>query len=445
MRDYDNYNSRNTRETRDRRSLKRKQAMQRRRRISLIVGILILAGIVWGIVTIVEHTGDSGSSTHKIATSSTEKDKKGEEEIPEKPEPITLTINCIGDIMMHSPQTEAMYGDSGELEIETYFSYVKPLIEKADLSLCNLESPMAGPPYLGYPLFSVPDEFADEITGAGFDVIITANNHILDQGLDGMIKTAEVLKSKGIDFVGSRLNTADKDYLVLDIKGVKVGVIGYTYETTGSPGNRTMNGSPMSEEAKSLMSSYIPGLESDYEPIKKSIADAKQDGAEIVVAYFHWGEEYQREPNASQREVAQMAADNGADIIFASHPHVIQPMEMLDSGGKKVPVYWSMGNYISNQRAETLDNKYTEQGIVAEVSLTYDPEKAAISHFEMSYIPLWVDKYHNGKRNIYAVIPLVDGFQDNPTLGASGNTYRAEGALADIEGLVGSNLEWTSP
>ena len=424
------------------RSKKRRQAQQRRARIALILGVVVVALIIWAITAIVANHGESdnpagGGPDSQLAGTAGDDSAEGGPQ-----EPVTMSINCVGDIMMHSTQADSMHDSSGEINLETYFSYVKPIVEKADLSLCNIESPFAGPPYLGYPVFSVPDELAVIIKEAGFDVGITANNHMLDQGFEGLIMTVDAIKNAGLEVAGSRKDPAEKNYIVMDVKGIKVGVVAYTYETSMLDGSRTMNGTYMSDEAKTHLNSYIPGNAEDEAQITKSIADARADGAQVVVCYLHWGEEYQRQENSSQRATAQVAADGGADIIFGSHPHVPQPMELLKSGEREVPVFWSMGNYISNQRAETLDNKYTEQGIIANVDLTYDPVQAKITELIMSYTPLWVDKYHDGYRHIYAVVPLVGDFMENPTLQASGNGYRAESALQDLNNLLGEHLIW---
>ena len=229
---------------------------------------------------------------------------------------------------------------------------------------------------------------------------------------------------------------------MLNVKGVKIGIVAYTYETPFIDGFRTMNTRPFSEEAKSLINSYNPEEEADNEGIIKSIDGAKQDGAEIVICYFHWGKEYVRSQNKVQRETAQIAADNGADIIFASHPHVLQPMEMIDTTDKQVPVFWSMGNYISNQRAETTHNRHTEQSIIAQINLTYNARESSISQLEMTYVPLWIDKYDDGSRSIFSTIPLVPGFEENPTLRASGHVDRAMEALTEITALLGEAQGW---
>ena len=144
-------------------------------------------------------------------------------------------------------------------------------------------------------------------------------------------------------------------------------------------------------------------------------------------------------PNEYQQYIAKEVASYGADIIFGSHPHVLQGMEMItdEASGRNVPVFYSMGNFISNQRAETLDNRYTEQGIIAEVDLEYMKSTKKVTTIQMNAIPTWVEKYKKNRKDVYTIIPLDDDLTKNPSLAESGHLSRAEQALDDIKELLG--------
>jgi poly-gamma-glutamate synthesis protein (capsule biosynthesis protein) len=365
---------------------------------------------------------------------------------PAVDETVHLSIDCIGDVMMHTPQIKNMYGADGGIDLSLYFDYIKEDIAAADLALCNIETTFGGTLKGGGPglIFSGPDELAGVIADTGFDVGITANNHMLDSGLDGLLRTVKTIESAGLEACGSRETPDEPNYLITEVKGIKVGVVAWTYESgkAGADNNRLLNGNPIPTQAKPLMNSYVPGSD-DEADISRSIEAARADGAQIVICYFHWGNEYQREPHPSQRQTAQVAADAGADIIFASHPHVLQTMETIAGpNGKKVPVYWSMGNYISNQRQETLNNHYTEQGIIAKIELDFNAGADAVENFTMSYAPLWVDRYNSGNRVIYTVVPLTEGYENNASLQNSGHRSRAKSARGEIVGLLGEDIVW---
>jgi poly-gamma-glutamate synthesis protein (capsule biosynthesis protein) len=144
--------------------------------------------------------------------------------------------------------------------------------------------------------------------------------------------------------------------------------------------------------------------------------------------------------------MAKEAASYGADVIFSSHPHVVQGLEMITNpaSGGKVPVFYSMGNFISNQRTETLDNRYTEQGIIAQVHLEYMKSTKQVLSVTMDAIPVWVDKYKKGGKDVYTIVPLDKDLGQNPSLAESGHLARAEQALTDVTELLGAEYIQTS-
>lgn len=368
--------------------------------------------------------------------------------LPEEPEqieekPISLKISAVGDIMVHKPQIPAQYDpQTDSYSFENNFQYIKQYIEAADLALCNVETTFAGGNYSGYPLFNAPESLAQDIKKAGFDGALTANNHIMDKGIKGMKRTLEILRTEGLHTAGTQLE-GEPTYTIIDVKGVKIGLVAYFYETSMVNGRTTINGNYVSDEDLSLLNTFnYTTLEDDLPRIEQSIKDAKANGAELVVCYFHWGEEYQRSPNDYQLHMARKAVEFGADILFASHPHVLQGMEFLtnEQTGNQVPVFYSMGNFISNQRAETLDNRYTEQGMIAEVELEYMKSTKEILSIKMGAVPTWVDKYTRKGKDIYTIIPLDNDMSTNPDLKASGHLSRATQALGDIKTLLGEEF-----
>lgn len=351
-----------------------------------------------------------------------------------------LSIVCVGDVMSHEPQLRAQYDSaSGEYNYENNFKHVKRYIEEADLALCNIETTFAGKPYTGFPAFSSPDSLASALKGAGFDVGITANNHMADRDLGGILRTLEVLRNQGFQTVGSIKEESEPRYLIQEVNGVKVGIVAFTYETGSGAGSTSLNGNLLSEETAAHINSFnFNTLEEDIPRIKETIDSAKAAGAQIIIAYYHWGEEYQQSANDAQKRLAQETADMGADVIFASHPHVLQQAEYITAADpqKKVPVFYSMGNFISNQRAETLGNRYTEQGMIAQVSLTYSEDKG-VTKAAMDAVPTWVDRYYSGGKQVYEIIPLDEKLEENDTLPVSGHLSRAEQAREEADGILG--------
>jgi poly-gamma-glutamate synthesis protein (capsule biosynthesis protein) len=389
-------------------------------------------------------TGSDGASAADVdAEAESEAENAGggaEAEAPESP--VSLRILCAGDVMVHSPQLEAQRDStSGGYDFSNNFTYVKDYVTDADLALCNLETTMGGEPYTGYPTFSSPDSLVRAIADAGFDAVFTSNNHMLDRGETGLRRTLNATRSAGLRTAGSQLE-GETSGPVIKSGGLNIGLVSFTYETPRAGENRMLNGIRVKKELEPLINSFgYKDLDGDLDRVTLEIGRAREAGAELVICYFHWGSEYQRSPDNYQQYIASRAAISGADIIFASHPHVPQGVEYLHpSPDRAVPVFYSLGNFISNQRLETRDNRYTEQGLMAMVDVEFMRNSGDIVSINAKALPTWVDKYRSGGRDVYAIVPLAGDFENNPSLLASGHADRARQALADCEALLGAEF-----
>lgn len=260
-----------------------------------------------------------------------------------------------GDAMQHQAQLEAAYQGDGTYSYTECFAPVKKLVSDADFAVVNLETPLGGKPYRGYPCFSAPDSYAEALIESGFDLLLTANNHTLDARDRGLKRTVNVLDSLAIPHIGTYLNTSSREAeipLIIDIKGFKVGFLNYTYGTNG-----------ISIQGDAVVD-YI-----DRELIASDISATRRAGAEIICVAVHWGDEYKLLPNASQKSLANWLCEQGVDIIFGGHPHVIQPMELIDNPktGRKTAIFYSLGNFISNMKTRD-----TRGGAISRVTLRRD-------------------------------------------------------------------------
>lgn len=368
----------------------------------------------------------------------TGKDSGEEKTLKVDPKNQVITLAAVGDVMAHGPQLVAQLDSTTKKhDFNNNFQYIKPYIESVDFAMCNVETTFGGEPYSGYPLFNSPDTLATALKNAGFKLAFTSNNHMMDKGIAGVKRTIEILRENGMLVSGSRLE-GEKNYVITDIKDIKTAFIGYTYRTPEVLGYKTINGNRLSEEAEKLVNSFgFEALDQDLEQLDSTIKDAKASGAELIVVYFHWGIEYQRNENEMQRYIAQKAADFGADIIFASHPHVEQPLSEVKSGKKTVPVFYSMGNFISNQREDTVSTRYAEQGAIARAAITMSGKK--VKSIRADVVPTWVNKYRQGGKTIYTIVPLDGNLNTNPSIQASGNLKKAQQALADQVELFGQD------
>lgn len=252
-----------------------------------------------------------------------------------------ITLLFVGDLMQHQSQIDAARTPEGKYDYSPCFRLVREQISKADLAIGNLEVTLGGKPYRGYPTFSAPDEFLQAIKDAGFDVLLTANNHCLDRGKKGLERTLLMLDSLHIPHLGTYKDISQrKEHYPLFIrkKGFRIALLNYTYGTNG------IKATPPN------IVNYI-----DKESMLKDIKSAKARQPDAIIACMHWGEEYHSLPNGEQRELAEWLIQQGVTHVIGSHPHVIQPMELLTKGSRQHVVAYSLGNFISNMSAVNTD------------------------------------------------------------------------------------------
>ncbi len=302
------------------------------------------------------------------------------------------TIVCMaftGDIMGHTPLVQSMY----QAENQTYdytpaFRYVAPYFQSCDVVIGNLEVTLAGPPYTGYPMFSSPDDLIPSLQKSGYNFLITANNHSYDKGKAGLIRTLNVLDSLKMRHTGTFRDTIERDktypYLWEVKKGFRLAILNYTYGTNG-------------------LTVYPPNVVNliDTAVIRKDLIKAKSANPDFILITFHWGIEYKRKESTEQQQIAQFCADYGADAIVGAHPHVVQPIAWISpisDSLKKVPVFYSLGNFLSNQR-----DTYRDGGIIGELIVVKKHNKTYIHR--VSYIPTWVYKKETSPIS-YTIIPV---------------------------------------
>ncbi len=304
--------------------------------------------------------------------------------------PAGATLLFAGDAMQHQAQLDQALqeGDGKRYDYSECFRWIAPTVTEADYAVVNLEVPLGGGPvYRGYPCFSAPDSYAQALADAGFDMMLTANNHCLDSGMKAARRTISALDSLGLDHIGTYHDAADRSAKVpflKDINGIKFGFLNYTYGTNGIPARDGMEVALI-----------------DREKIAREMKETRDAGAEILVVTMHWGIEYVLRENAIQRELAKFLIDNGADMVIGSHPHVIQPMRMMrdEKRGQDVPVVYSLGNFISNMKTGD-----TRGGAYMRVRVERDPDDGKAKVKWADYDTFFCAK-PTGKGSNFTVIP----------------------------------------
>lgn len=253
-----------------------------------------------------------------------------------------LTLLFVGDIMQHQAQLDAARTTEGGYDYTPCFSIVGETIRQADLAVGNLEVTLAGMPYRGYPAFSAPDEYLYALHQAGFDLLLTANNHCLDRGGRGLARTIRMLDSLGIAHTGTFLSTDERQRtypLLLCKKGFRIAFLNYTYGVNS-----------IRKVQPPYQVNYI-----DRSQMAIDIHKARSLSPDAIIACLHWGEEYHSMPNREQQALADWLLSQGVTHIIGSHPHVIQPMERRTTSQGIHVVAYSLGNFISNMSAPHTD------------------------------------------------------------------------------------------
>ncbi len=347
-------------------------------------------------------------------------------------EDTTIHLTAIGDIMCHGPNYKAAYISSTDsYDFSPFFKNISSYTSKADLTIGNLETTFAGKArgYSGYPTFNSPSELGQAIKDIGVDVLGTANNHCMDKGYSGLSSTLDVLDEMEFSHMGtSRSDEEQNSILVRNVNGINIAFLAFTYGT---------NGITIPKD-KSFCVNLI-----DKDLILKQLESAKRMNVDMICVNMHWGVEYQTSPNSEQKDLADFLFKNGVDIIFGSHPHVLQPMEKrtvtLDDGSTKdCFVIYSLGNFISNQ-----SDVNTQDTIILNLQITKSGKDGKISIDSFDYIPVYCYNKGSSSKNRYELIDLKKSISDyeNGTSSISSslyNTFKSE--LQRIEKIMNSNL-----
>ena len=431
-----------TPEQRHRRAIQRarKRRIRRIKRIILLIVLgLILLGLIFGIRSLMKGSKKE-TPPKEVKVESQEKEEK-------KIKPAKATICTAGDIVVHKPfLTSGNYQDgSGNYDYKEIFKYVKDYLEPADLAVTTMECALVEDNYTGYPTFHAPDAVVDALAYDGTDTILLANNHIYDDGNRGLHRTMEVINEKGLKYSGTRKDTNEKRYTVDELNGIKVGYFNYVFETEKINGNKSINGIAVDEKDCDLINSFeIDNPEKFKSEVKEILDDMKEEGVEYTIAYMHWGIEYETTEAEHQDEMAQILCDLGVNALIGSHPHVIQPVDLLTSsdGKHQMMCAYAIGNHLSNQRREYISpcpEGHSEDGMMISMDIERD-EKGKVSLTRADFIPTWV--YYDGSSEpLYYILPLDHPENLESKTGLSGVSASAKASIERTKAITGDGIE----
>ena len=335
--------------------------------------------VICAIVVVIVFAVSGGISTgidERVVNQTEKADKTTEASTVTQHTKVSLV--AVGDNLIHNTLIDAGEQEDGTRDYSSFYEDIKPYIESADIAIINQETMLGGKSfeYAGYPLFNTPWEVGDAAINAGFDVFTCATNHAMDVGSAGVEKELEFFAQyPNIVHVGTNASEEDYNKITYHNKnGIKFAFLNYTYGT---------NGISIPEDKP-----YIINL-LDEEKVKKDITEARKN-ADVVVVLPHWGTENSYDINEQQKKYVKIFSDLGVDIVIGTHPHVLQPVEWVtnEQTGKKMLVYYSLGNFISHQP----NSDQLCEGM-ADITIEKDADGITISKAKL--IPL-VDYYTRG-------------------------------------------------
>ncbi|MDD3393524.1 MAG: CapA family protein [Clostridia bacterium] len=314
-----------------------------------------------------------------------------------------VKLAVVGDIMVHDYQ----YNEAYDAATDSYnfmhnFQDVKKYFDGYDLVLGNLELTFGGKEkgYSSFPCFNTPDEFLDAVKDANFDILTTANNHCMDTGKNGLIRTLDKLDEAGIAHMGTYRSAEERDKILYkEVNGITFAFLSYTYGTNGI----------------AVPDAYLVNLIDDDDQMVADIKKAREQ-ADVVVVMPHMGNEYETYPKEVFQDWADLMFLSGADIVFASHPHVLQPMEYrrVDHGDGVHDgfIIYSLGNFISSQTTPPRNASIVLHLTVEQVG--NEPPNVK----EVSFVPIWTqfrnaqDENHFVVRSVYEMVTLAKSEKD---------------------------------
>jgi poly-gamma-glutamate synthesis protein (capsule biosynthesis protein) len=362
--------------------------------VAAVIVVVALAVVAWGLLR-----SDRGGEGPALPTGEIRDARVSSVTTPvERAEPVRITVAASGDFLVHSPvfRRALELGGGRRYDFAPMFRYVRKYVQRADLAICHVETPMTDGSPTGYPLFNTPPALARAIKRTGWDVCDTASNHTLDRARPGIVQTIRHLNHAGLRHTGSFLTRAARSRpVIMKVKGLRVAFLAYTQFTNGLP----------LPDPWSLNLAYPDVILADARR-------ARARGAQVVIVNLHWGDEYRHAPSAFQRSLARrLLRSRAITAIIGQHVHVVQP---ITKAAGRLVVYGE-GNLVSNQTADCCPAA-SQDGLIALLQIAWDAKRGGRVE-RVRYVPTWV------RHPDYTVLPVGDalrrGLADRATLRAS--------------------------
>jgi|GEM_PF-1721600 len=303
-----------------------------------------------------------------------------------------LRLAFVGDLMCHQMQYEYAKTPTGAYDFNPSFEYIRPYLQEADICFGNLETVFAGREdgrqYSGHPAFNSPDSYATALKQAGFDLVFTANNHAADRGHYGIKRTLSVLDSVGIQHAGSYASLDSNSAIpVFEWQNLRLVVLAYT--------------DPLNSSKPSAFKGWINRVSKSK--IEADLTKARALSPDLIIVHYHFGKEYERTPNQSQKQWANWAFEHGADLVIGEHPHVLQPLMQVNHNSPRTHkgvLAYSLGNFIAHQF-----QPYTNASVILFVEFERSLSSQPLTLVKSEVLPIYTSLVSNKKMTQHVVFP----------------------------------------
>lgn len=364
------------------------KARKRRRRIRqavLICGVLLTVALIGGCIVLLARlfNGDSAGSPAQSANTQSLPSETVTDVPVDQQRHASFSFMGVGDNLLHDTIFVYFEQDHGHRDFTELYEMTRPYIEEADLSYINFETVCAGDQFglSGYPNFNGPTEMIDTLGSLGFDWFSISSNHSLDAMDAGLIYENQYIHEHFPDLstTGAYVSEENSETpIVREINGIRVGLCGFTYG---------LNGYTLPEGEEWLVDVYRNEDGSINYDLMSRRLEALNAVSDVQIVAMHWGEEYHTEPTEEQKELAQWLNQHGVEVIIGTHPHVIEPVEFIETPEQTTLVYYSLGNFISAQ-----DQSMCMVGGMAKFNLDYnfDTKKTAFQNVQFIPTVTWI-------------------------------------------------------
>ena len=336
-------------------------------------------------------------------------------------------LRAVGDLMVHQKQLDIARQADGSYDFHPQYALIADSLADADYTIANLETTIGqyrDRDYSGFPLFNSPESLLDAVRDAGVDFLTLANNHMLDRYFEGMLNTVEVVERYGFDHGGANRSPEEQQTpIIVEVNGIALGMLCYTQMTNGME-------SYCNAAVKEYGVNYL--RKADFAAEVQALRDA---GAEVVIAMPHWGEEYNRKPEANTVALAKKMIAAGVDVVLGSHPHMVQPVEYVeaeaaDGSLRRGLVAYCLGNFIDN-----MTKRYTDSGIILDFTLR-ERQQGGFEVVEPRIVPIYCWK----RSDMIQAVSSLEYLESAPE-GMDGGTWdRLKASYRELRELIDEDI-----